>query len=74
MAEELVGYPPGTVTAIYLTSDGGLSLDNSVYPLIDLLPDTVQLVSSDAAAKLALEASGLPSTGARSCGCAGWDG
>ncbi len=58
MAAELTGYPPGTVTVIYMTSDGGLSLANSFMALVDLLPPSVQLVSSDAAARLALTASG----------------
>jgi hypothetical protein len=41
-----------------MTSDGGLNLENSYGALIDLLPPTVQLVSTDAAASLALQASG----------------
>ena len=56
MAADLAAAPPGTVTAIYMTSDGGLDLSNSVVPLAALLPDTVQLVTVDTAARLALEA------------------
>lgn len=56
MAAELAAYPPGTVAAIYLTSDGGLELTNSFVPLVGLLPDNVELVSTDAAARLVLEA------------------
>ena len=56
MAKELGGYPRGTVTAIYMTSDGGLDLNNSIMELVKLLPEHVRLVSSDTAAKLALEA------------------
>jgi hypothetical protein len=56
MAEELGGYPPGTVTWIYMTSDGGLSLENSFMKLVKLVPAHVQLVSADTAAKLALSA------------------
>lgn len=41
-----------------MTSDGGLSLENSYAALIDLLPPTVQFVSTDAAADLALQATG----------------
>ncbi len=58
-AQEIESYPPGTVTAVYMTSDGGLSLDNAFYPLTKLLPANVQLVSADTAAKLALAASKL---------------
>jgi hypothetical protein len=56
MAEELGGYPPGTVTWVYMTSDGGLNLDNSFHALAGLLPSHVRLVSADTAARLALEA------------------
>jgi len=56
MAEELGSYPAGTVSWVYMTSDGGLSLENSVLELVKLLPPTVRLVSADAAAQLALEA------------------
>jgi len=58
MAKELGGYPRGTVTGIYMTSDGGLDLDNSIMELIKLLPEHVRLVSSDTAVRLALEAAG----------------
>jgi hypothetical protein len=56
MADELGSYPPGTVTGVYMTSDGGLSLENSFTPLVGLLPAHVELVSADTAARLALEA------------------
>jgi len=58
MAAEIGGYPPGTVTWVYMTSDGGLTLDNSFVALAQLLPPHVQLVSTDTAAILALAASG----------------
>lgn len=58
MAEEIGGYPRGTVTWVYMTSDGGLTLDNSFTALAGLLPDHVQLVSADTAASLALAAWG----------------
>jgi hypothetical protein len=57
MAEELAAYPRGTVTGIYMTSDGGLSLNNSVMELFKILPEHVRLVSCDTAVQLALEAS-----------------
>jgi hypothetical protein len=56
MAEELGNYPSGTVTGVYMTSDGGLDLENSFMELVRLLPPHVQLVSADTAARLALEA------------------
>ncbi|MFP4502560.1 MAG: hypothetical protein ACLFTT_16310 [Candidatus Hydrogenedentota bacterium] len=57
MASELGAYPRGTVTAIYMTSDGGLNLNNSVMELVKMLPEHVRLVSADTAVELALEAS-----------------
>lgn len=54
MADELAGYPKGTVSWVYMTSDGGLTLQNSFLALAKLLPPHVQLVSTDTAAKLAL--------------------
>jgi hypothetical protein len=56
MADRLGSYPPGTVTWVYMTSDGGLSLANSFHRLVALLPAHVRLVSADAAAELALAA------------------
>ena len=58
MADELAGYPQGTVAYVYMTSDGGLSLENSVMALVELLPDHVRLVSADTAVRLALESQG----------------
>ncbi len=58
MAERLAALPKGTVTWVYMTSDGGLTLQNSYDALLNLLPGHVQLVSADAAAQLALQASG----------------
>jgi len=56
MAEEVNGYPRGTVTWVYLTSDGGLTLENSFAALVPLLAPHVLPVSTDAAARLALAA------------------
>lgn len=56
MADEIAGYPRGTVTWVYMTSDGGLTLENSFQALASLLPAHVQLVSTDTAASLALAA------------------
>jgi len=56
MAQELGEYPRGTVTAVYMTSDGGLTLNNSLLELNKILPEHVCLVSSYAAIRLALEA------------------
>ena len=57
MAVELSNYPRGTVSYVYMTSDGGLNLENSFMALVKMLPEHVQLVSGDAAVRLALEAS-----------------
>lgn len=54
MAEEIGGYPKGTVTWVYMTSDGGLNLENAFFAVAKLLPGHVELVSTDTAAKLAL--------------------
>jgi hypothetical protein len=54
MAEELGSYPSGTVMWVYMTSDGGLNLQNSFNELVKILPSHVQLVSTDTAARLAL--------------------
>lgn len=54
MAAEIAAYPRGTVTWVYMTSDGGLTLENSFLALGKLLPPHVQLVSTDAAANLAI--------------------
>jgi len=56
MAGKLGNYPPGTVAGIYMTSDGGLNLENSFMELIQLLPSHVQIVSADTAVRLALTA------------------
>jgi hypothetical protein len=42
MAKELSGYPRGTVSAIYLTSDGGANL-NSFYELVGELGEHVEV-------------------------------
>jgi hypothetical protein len=60
MANEIGGYPKGTVTWVYMTSDGGLTLENSFLALAPLLPLHVELVSTDAAAKLAILAPAPP--------------
>lgn len=46
MAKEINGYPKGTVTAIYLTSDGGGSLQD-IDQLVDILGDHVVVVGND---------------------------
>ena len=56
MAAEIGGHPKGTVTWVYMTSDGGLSLENSFMALVKLLPPHVQIVGADTATKLALAA------------------
>lgn len=58
MAKQLGEHPKGTVTWVYMTSDGGLTLQNSFVEMAKLLPPHVQLVSADAATELALAAAG----------------
>lgn len=56
MADELSNYPLGTVSYVYMTSDGGLNLENSFMAIVQLLPAHVQLVSTDTASRLAIDA------------------
>jgi hypothetical protein len=49
LADRLAALPAGTVTWVYMTSDGGLTLENSYVELIRLLASHIQLVSTDAA-------------------------
>ncbi len=56
MARELGDYPRGTVSYVYMTSDGGLNLENSFMAMVKKLPAHVRLVSTDTATRLALEA------------------
>ncbi len=58
MADELAALPRGSVTWVYMTSDGGLTLENSFAAMAKLLPSHVELVSADTATRLALAASG----------------
>ena len=46
-------YPPGTVTAIYMTTDGGSGLQDP-YDLVALLEDHVEVVDHEAIADFAL--------------------
>jgi hypothetical protein len=54
MAAEINGYPPGTVTYIYLTSDGGADLD-ALYDLVPYLNEHVKIVSHEVLIHMALE-------------------
>lgn len=56
MAAELNAYPKGTVSHIYLTSDGGAKLDD-LYDLVKGLQEHVSIVSHGVAARMALQAS-----------------
>lgn len=60
MADEINGYPRGTVSHIYVTSDGGASLD-SLYDMAFNLEKHVQIVSPDQLTDLALQAHTLES-------------
>ena len=54
MAARINGLKPGTVTHIYLTSDGGASLD-TLYDLVPLLDSHVSVVSPNVAVQMALQ-------------------
>jgi hypothetical protein len=58
LADELGGYPRGSVGHIYLTSDGGASLD-SLYQLVALLDDHVEIVDHETLADMALQRDAL---------------
>lgn len=53
MAKEVNEYPRGTATQIYVTSDGGANLD-TIYSLIPLLEEHVQLVDHQGVVAMAL--------------------
>ena len=60
LAKEINGYPRGTVTTIYMTSDGGSTNKSSTkldetYELVALLAEHVEVVSGEAATQFALE-------------------
>lgn len=56
MAAELNRYPKGTVSHIYLTSDGGATLGD-LYDLVALLDEHVAVVPAGVATDMALAAS-----------------
>ncbi len=56
MAQGLADAPKGTVTWVDMTSDGGLTLENSFLAMAALLPPHVVLVNADTAARLAVDA------------------
>jgi hypothetical protein len=60
LAKEVNGHPRGTVTTIYMTSDGGSTNKSSTkldeaYELVDLLAEHVEVVSGEAATQFAME-------------------
>jgi hypothetical protein len=57
MAAELNHLPEGTVTWIYLTSDGGGNIDN-IYSLVSKLDEHVRVVNHEVLVDLALQKSG----------------
>jgi len=54
MAAEINGYPKGTVSNIYLTSDGGANLD-TLYKLVPQLDEHVQIVNHNTIVDFALQ-------------------
>ncbi len=57
MAKEVNGYPEGTVTYIYFTSDGGGSVESTFDALVPLLDEHVEVVTPNAAVEMALQSS-----------------
>jgi len=55
MAAEISQYPKGTVTYLYLTSDGGANL-TSLYDMVPYLDNHVQVVDHETLTKFAMEA------------------
>jgi hypothetical protein len=58
MAARLNGFPPGTVSHIYMTSDGGATLQD-FFHLVPLLQEHVRVVDPDSLVDLALQSKGL---------------
>jgi len=54
MAEEINGYPKGTVSHLYVTSDGGASLD-LIYDMVEQLEEHVTLVTAQQLARMATQ-------------------
>ena len=54
MAAEISGYPKGTVSNIYVTSDGGANLD-LVYDMMAGVQEHVRFVNAETITRLALE-------------------
>ena len=60
MAASLNDLPKGSVTNIYLTSDGEANLQD-VYDMVALLDDHVELVNQNTIADFAIQSTALPS-------------
>ena len=58
MAAEINGYPPGTVSHLYLTSDGGMNLP-TIYTMLDMLEDRVHIVNHEELTEMARQRSAL---------------
>merc|ERR1719348_860190 len=58
MAAEINGYPAGTVTHLYLTSDGGMNLP-TIYTMLDMLEDRVRIVNHEELTEMARQRSAL---------------
>ena len=52
MAAEINGYPKGSVSHLYLTSDGGMNLP-TLYKMIDMLQDHVKVVNHEELTEMA---------------------
>ena len=58
MAAEINGYPKGSVSHLYLTSDGGMNLE-ILHTMIDQLDDHVKIVNHEELTEMARQKTAL---------------
>ena len=56
MADEINSYSPGSVSHLYLTSDGGMNLP-TIYTMVDLLAPHVKVVNHEELTEMARQRS-----------------
>jgi hypothetical protein len=54
MADEINKYPKGTVSHLYITTDGGWKFDD-LYDMVDLLDDHVEITNHQNLIEMALK-------------------
>ena len=58
MADTINNLPPGTATHIYLTSDGGATID-SLYEMVEMLGEDVEVLSAGQIVDVAVQKAGV---------------